>query len=61
VFAMANVLDNLKADFEAYKALVDAQITALGTRLKDALDPAQAQLVDDEINAAKAALTPKTP
>lgn len=55
---MGDVLDTLKDDFEAYKAAVDAKLTELGDKLKLQLDPAKAQLVDDEINAAKAALNP---
>ncbi len=58
---MADVLDQLKSDFEAYKASVDAALTALGDKLKVQLDPAKAQAIDDEINAAKAALNPPAP
>lgn len=60
VATMANLLDTLKSDFEAYKAAVDAELDDLKTRLTGALDPAQAQLIDDEINAAKAALLNST-
>lgn len=55
---MADILDTLKADFEDYKAKVDARLTELGDKLKNQLDPAKAQVIDDEINAAKAELNP---
>lgn len=58
---MSDVLDTLKDDFEAYKAAVDAKFTELGDKLKSQLDPAKAQLIDDEVNAAKAALNPPAP
>jgi hypothetical protein len=62
VTKMSDVLDTLKADFEAYKALVDSTLSGLQTKvaglLAGQLDPAKAQAIDDEINAAKASLTP---
>lgn len=62
VSKMSDILDTLKADFEAYKQLVDASLTALQTKIADLtagqLDPAKAAAIDAEINAAKAALNP---
>jgi uncharacterized coiled-coil protein SlyX len=62
VSKMADVLDTLKADFESYKALVDSTLADLQAKIAalvaGQLDPAKAQAIDDEINAAKAALNP---
>lgn len=62
---MSDVLDTLKADFEAYKGAVDQRLADLAATiaglLAGQLDPAKAQLIDDEINAARAELNPPTP
>jgi len=59
---MSDVLDTVKADFESYKGLVDSTLQGLKDKvaslLAGQLDPAKAQAIDDEINAAKAALNP---
>jgi len=59
---MSDILDTLKADFEAYKGTVDetlAKLQATITQLTQGqLDPAKAQAIDDEINAARNALNP---
>jgi hypothetical protein len=64
VKAMSDVLDAVKADFEAYQTLVNSTLTALQAKvaglLAGQLDPAKAQAIDDEIKAATAALTPPT-
>lgn len=65
VKAMADVLDQVKADFESYKSTVDSKFAELQQKIADLLagqlDPAKAQAIDDEINAARAALNPPAP
>ena len=62
VNAMADVLDKLKADFEAYQEKVTTTLTDLKAKVAalttGALDPAKAQTIDDEITAATNALAP---
>jgi hypothetical protein len=59
---MSDVLDTLKADFEAYKSSVDSALAALNQKIATItagqLDPAKVQEIDNEINAARAALNP---
>lgn len=59
---MADVLDTLKTDFEAYKGLVDTTLAGLQAKVTaltaGQLDPTKAQAIDDEINAARKALAP---
>ncbi len=59
VNAMADALDDIKADFEDYQTKVNATLTALNTKINGmvtGLDPAKAAAVDAEIKAAIAVL-----
>lgn len=59
---MSDILDTLKADFEAYKTLVDETLAKLQANIAaltaGQLDPVKAAAIDDEINAARQALLP---
>lgn len=59
---MSDVLDTVKADFEAYQTLVNTTLKGLNDKINSLtagqLDPAKAQAIDTEIKAAITALQP---
>lgn len=65
---MADVVAELKAEFESYKGDVDKKVATLGEKIAalqaqisvPVIDPAAVQLVLDEVKAAHAELTPPT-